>query len=154
MKHSVVMHPKNYLGPNAERLCWRIDLLDVVFAECPARSISPTFYELLLRAKIPKVPKRQSSHQCLFELLGSAHKMLVKLTPGLVNFTNIVCTTFSTLFFSQKSSNTSFVAHSKHIPHLSIFKYKIKYCNRKMNIYSVIIIIQTVSRKNLLNTFI
>jgi len=36
---------------------------------------------------IPKAPKIQSSHQCLFALLGSAdanaaHKTLVKLTPG------------------------------------------------------------------------
>ncbi len=44
-------------------------------------------YAQLLRAQIPKVQKRQSSHQGLYSLLGSgcarvACKMLVKLTPN------------------------------------------------------------------------
>ncbi len=49
-------------------------------------SISPTFLEQLLRALIPKVQKIQSSHQCLFALLGSAqvkglHKNVGKIDP-------------------------------------------------------------------------
>jgi len=49
-------------------------------------SISQSFYEQLMRAKIPKAQKKQSSHQCLFSLLGSSqekavHKKLMKLTP-------------------------------------------------------------------------
>jgi len=44
----------------------------------------------------PKRAKRQSksSHKCLFVLLGSACKMLVKWTLG-VNFTNVFCARFS-----------------------------------------------------------
>jgi len=46
-------------------------------------SISPKFYEKLLRAQIPKVQKIQPSCQSFFALLGSvrvkaAHKMLMK----------------------------------------------------------------------------
>jgi len=49
-------------------------------------SISSTFYVLLLCTQIPKATKIQSSHQCLFALLGPMHlkagqKMLMKLTP-------------------------------------------------------------------------
>jgi len=45
------------------------------------------FYTKLLHAKISKAQKRQSSHHCLFALLGSEHvkaacKMLVTLTQG------------------------------------------------------------------------
>jgi len=50
-------------------------------------SISPKFYEKLLRAQIPKAQKRQSSSQSVFALLGSvraknACRTLVKLTPA------------------------------------------------------------------------
>jgi len=52
-------------------------------------SISSTFYNILLAAfkrTDPERSKRQTSHQCLFALLRSAHpiaarKMLVKLSP-------------------------------------------------------------------------
>ncbi len=49
-------------------------------------SISPTFYAQLLCMQTPKASKIQSSHQWLFELLGSAFvnalsKMLVKSAP-------------------------------------------------------------------------
>ena len=52
------------------------------------RSISPSIYEQLLRAKIPKAQKDSQVKQ-LFALLGpasikSASKMLVKLTPEVV----------------------------------------------------------------------
>jgi hypothetical protein len=57
-------------------------------------SISSTFYEQLKHEKIPRVQKKQSSHQCLFELLGylcakDVHKTLVKSTT-VVNFINIL----------------------------------------------------------------
>ncbi len=57
-------------------------------------SISSTFYEQLLRSKIPKVKKIQSSCQSFFALLGSmsvkaVRKTLVKLTPG-INFIKIL----------------------------------------------------------------
>jgi len=50
-------------------------------------SILSTFYEKLLQTKIPNAQKRQSSHQCLFALLGAtrinaAGRMFMKLTPG------------------------------------------------------------------------
>jgi len=50
------------------------------------------FYKQLLRTQIQNAQKRQSSQQCRLALLGptsikAAHKMLVKLTPGLaVNY--------------------------------------------------------------------
>ena len=49
--------------------------------------MSTTFYKQLLQTHIISALKRQSSHQCLFALLGSglvkaAIKMLVKLTPA------------------------------------------------------------------------
>jgi hypothetical protein len=52
-------------------------------------SISPTFYEQLLHAQIPKAQKRLSGSA----LLKAARGMLMKLTPGL-NFTNIFGTYF------------------------------------------------------------
>ncbi len=57
----------------------------------------------LLRRTDPKSTRKQSSHQCLFTLLGSVHtkasgKTLVKLTSG-VNFINVLCTPFSSKFF-------------------------------------------------------
>jgi len=50
-------------------------------------SFSSTIYEQLLHLKIPNAQKRQSSHQCLFALLGAtrinaAGRMFMKLTPG------------------------------------------------------------------------
>jgi len=50
-------------------------------------SISPTFYEQLLRVQIPKTQKDTDDLTVFFSLLGSAlvrtaHKMLVKSTPG------------------------------------------------------------------------
>ncbi len=53
--------------------------------------------------------KRQLSHQCGFALLGpmpviAAHKMLMKLTPGL-NFIIILCTVF-TLVDPKSAKNT------------------------------------------------
>jgi len=55
-------------------------------------SISPTFYEQLLNAQIPK-EQNKSSHQSLFALLRSAfgkavHKKVVKLTPEVIKFSN------------------------------------------------------------------
>jgi len=62
-------------------------------------SISPTFYTQLLPTQILEVQKSLSSHQWLFELLGSVHvkaarKMLVKSTPA-VNFINILKAAFT-----------------------------------------------------------
>jgi hypothetical protein len=63
-------------------------------------TISPTFHAKLLHTHTdPKSTKRQSIHQCLLELLVSvhvkaAHKMLMKLTPG-VNFINDLHTAFA-----------------------------------------------------------
>jgi hypothetical protein len=53
---------------------------DIVNIQQRAGSISPTFYAQLLCAQFPKAQKWQSSYQCLFALLGSAHtkKLLVK----------------------------------------------------------------------------
>jgi len=50
------------------------------------------FNAQLLRVKIPKAQKRQSSHQCFFAIMGSlrkksAHKALVKFISR-VNFSN------------------------------------------------------------------
>ena len=61
-------------------------------------SISPTFYKQLLLTQIPKVQKRQSSHQCLFALLQFRHaiavgKMVVKSTQG-VNISVILWLVF------------------------------------------------------------
>jgi len=66
-------------------------------------SISPTCLCTAFTCADPKSSKRQSSHQCLFTLLGSVHtkasgKTLVKLTSG-VNFINVLCTPFSSKFF-------------------------------------------------------
>ena len=49
-------------------------------------AISPTFYEQLLRAQIPKVQKKTVKLTSFIALLGSAHvkaalRMLVKLSP-------------------------------------------------------------------------
>jgi len=57
--------------------------------------ISPKFYTQLLCPQIPKAQEIQSSHKCLFALLGSvqlkgAHKMMMKLTPWLI-FINVFC---------------------------------------------------------------
>jgi len=48
--------------------------------------ISPTFYEQLLHAQVPKAQKIQSSHQSFFALFGSVRvksvrKMLVQSIP-------------------------------------------------------------------------
>ncbi len=58
------------------------------------RLISPTWLCTCFKRPDPKSEKRQSSHQCLFALLGSAlvkavRKMLMKSTP-VVNLTNIL----------------------------------------------------------------
>ena len=52
-------------------------------------TISPTFYEHLVRRKIPKAQKKLLDLTVFFALLGSdgvkaAHRMLMKLTPRLV----------------------------------------------------------------------
>ncbi len=62
-------------------------------------SISPTFYTQLFCTQIPNAQQRQSSHQCLFALLGTtsvkaSRKMLMKSTPEqtsttLCGFTNL-----------------------------------------------------------------
>ena len=62
-------------------------------------SILPTCLWTVFMHKDPKSEKRQSSHQCLFALLGSAYskaagKMLLNLTPGF-NFINILCSAFT-----------------------------------------------------------
>ena len=51
-------------------------------------SISPTFYEQLLRAQIPKAQKKRVKLSSFFAILESAHvkpvrRILVKLTPGI-----------------------------------------------------------------------
>ncbi len=58
--------------------------------------INTIFYA---RRSLPKAQKRQSSWSVFFRLSGSggskaAHKLLMKLTPGL-NFINVLCTAFT-----------------------------------------------------------
>jgi len=52
-----------------------------------AHQFSPTFFEQLLCAQIPKAPKKRQKKGSLFAHLGSAHvkaarRLLMKLTPG------------------------------------------------------------------------
>jgi len=65
-------------------------------------SISSMFYEQLLCPQIPNVQKRQSSHQCLFALLGpmlikAVCTMMVKMTQ-VVNFINILWAAYAPIF--------------------------------------------------------
>jgi hypothetical protein len=70
---------------------------------CQFRSSGVNFISILHAAFTledrSKSTKRQLRHKYLFALLGSSrvkaeHEMLMKLTPGGVNFTNVLCAAF------------------------------------------------------------
>jgi len=83
-------------------------------------SISPTCLQKVFTNAYPKSAKRQSSHQCLFALSGSAHeksarKMLLKLTPvvGKESFwTKNICL-FLQKIQSNRSSKNSLINYDK-----------------------------------------
>jgi len=79
-------------------------------------SISPTFYEHLLLAEIPKEEKDTNTDDLtvFLSIMGffrvkAAHKMLVNLTPG-VNFINVLRARFS----YKRSSFCQNVTREKH----------------------------------------
>jgi hypothetical protein len=68
----------------------------------------------LLQAKIPKAQKGQSSHQCLFALLVSAHakaaqNMLLKLTQ-VVNFSNMFMCSFYKQRFQKRKKDSQVIS--------------------------------------------
>jgi len=96
-------------------ICTKKNLLLIWWWNWPQVSISPLCLCKVFTLEDPQISKRQSSHQCLFALLWSAHtkaahKILVKLISSLasphdsqgVDFTNVFARVFRTRFLYER----------------------------------------------------
>jgi len=104
-------------------------------------SILPTFYAKLLWTQIPNAQKWQSSHQCLFTLLGfahvkDAHKMLVKLTP---DFSLMDCCILKQVLTEQENLfrlfwilNSIWKAIATSSIKIPVFSYQIKALSKRL----------------------